>query len=71
MGMNGYETRRKRTGSNGVTEPQQGSGEDETTAGWGAQEGFPQEVALVVHLKGRVETHWADLKGDHPERKEQ
>lgn len=28
-----------------------------------------KEVTTGGHLKGRVETHWAEMKGDHPERK--
>ena len=32
-------------------------------------ENFTEEVTPGVHLKGWVEIHWAELKGDHPERK--
>lgn len=28
-----------------------------------------KEVTSGEHLKGRVEIHWAEMKGDHPERK--
>lgn len=28
-----------------------------------------QEVTSGGHLKGRAEIHWAEVKGDHPERK--